>query len=119
VVLDPENNIFEISGESRPPDVAAFYNEILNWFDDFSLYMVKSHQDVPPPVFNLDLEYFNSSSAKYILDFCKLIAATKSKGREITVKWHYESDDMDMLETGREMSKISKMPFEYVQKDLK
>ncbi len=71
------------------------------------------------PVFNLDFEYFNSSSAKYILDFCKLISATRSKGREINLKWHYERDDMDMLEAGREMSRISKLPFEFVQKDIK
>ncbi len=119
VMLDPDNSVFEISGESRPSDVAAFYNEILSWFDDYSLSLLKSHQAGAPPVFNLDFEYFNSSSAKYILDFCKLMAAVRSKGRDITVKWHYEPDDMDMLETGREMSKISKMPFEYVQKDMK
>jgi len=119
VMLDPENSIFEISGESRPPDVASFYNEILSWYDDYSLSLFKSHQTGAPPVFNLDFEYFNSSSAKYILDFCKLMAATRSKGREVAVKWHYEPDDMDMLQTGREMSRISKMPFEYVRKDIK
>jgi hypothetical protein len=27
--------------------------------------------------------------------------------------------DMDMLESGREMSRISKMPFEYIKKDKK
>jgi len=119
VMLDPDNNFFEISGESRPSDVDAFYNEILSWFDDYSQFLFKSQQASAPPVFNLDFEYFNSSSAKYILDFCKLIAAMRSKGSDVTVKWHYESDDQDMLETGKEMSRISKMPFEYVQKDLK
>jgi hypothetical protein len=119
VLLDPENNTFEISGESRPSDVAAFYYEILSWFDNYSQYLLKSPHSGDIPVFNLDFEYFNSSSAKYILDFCKLIAATRSKGREINLKWHYESDDMDMLEAGREMSRISKLPFEFVQKDIK
>jgi len=119
VLLDPENNTFEISGESRPSDVASFYNEILGWFDNYSQYLSKSPYGGEPPVFNLDFEYFNSSSAKYILDFCKLIAATRTKGREINLKWHYERDDMDMLEAGREMSRISKLPFEFVQKDMK
>lgn len=119
VLLDPENNTFEISGESRPSDVASFYNEILSWFDNYSQSISKSPYSGDTPVFNLDFEYFNSSSAKYILDFCKLIAATRSKGREINLKWHYESDDMDMLEAGREMSRISKLPFEFVQKDIK
>lgn len=116
VVLDPENNFFEISGESRPPDVNLFYNEIINWFEDYSGYLIKSNQVVDTPVFNLDFEYFNSSSAKYLLDFCKMISSVRLKGRNITVKWHYEDDDMDMLESGREMSRISKMPFEYIKK---
>lgn len=119
VVLDPENNFFEISGESRPPDVNLFYNEIISWFNDYSLYLLKSNQETDTPVFNFDLEYFNSSSAKYILDFCKLISSVRSKGRDVMVKWHYEDYDFDMLESGREMSRISKMPFEYIKKDKK
>ena len=120
VVLDPENNMFEISGESRPPDVTAFYTEILRWLDDYTMHIVKFHDDSKYPLeFNLDFEYFNSSSAKYILDFCKQISNVRSRGKDVTVKWHYENDDMDMLEVGREMSRIARIPFEYIQKDLK
>jgi hypothetical protein len=115
VLLDPENNFFEISGESRPPDVNQFYNDIISWFDDYSHLLLKSDQG-EIPVFNFDLEYFNSSSAKYILDFCKLMSGVRSKGRDVMVRWHYEDDDIDMLESGREMSRISKMPFEFIQK---
>jgi hypothetical protein len=44
VILDPEKNRFEISGESRPPDVSFFYGEILNWLDDYSLHLSKSSE---------------------------------------------------------------------------
>jgi len=116
VILDPDKNIFEISGESRPPDVAGFYGEILNWFDDYSSFLVKSPVVKEPVVFDLDFDYFNSSSAKYILDFCKQIASVRSKGKNIGVNWHYEKEDNDMLEAGKEMSRISKFPFDYVQR---
>lgn len=119
VVLDPDENRYEISGESRPPDVATFYGDIISWFDDYSHYLLKSPETREPVVVNLDFEYFNSSSAKYILDFCKKIADVRSKGKEVSVSWHYEDDDLDMLETGREMSKMAKFPFEYVLKDKK
>lgn len=118
VILDPERNIFEISGESRPPDVAGFYSEILNWFDDYSSFLNRTGEKGEPVVFNLDFEYFNSSSAKYILDFCKQIAAERSKGRNVMVRWHYEKDDSDMLESGKEMSRIAKIPFEYNLKNI-
>jgi hypothetical protein len=116
VILDPDRNRYEISGESRPPDVAGFYSDILSWFEDYSHHLLRSDES-EPVVFNLDFDYFNSSSAKYILDFCKKIADVRTKGREINVKWHYEDDDIDMLETGREMSKMAKFPFEYIMKE--
>jgi hypothetical protein len=119
VILDPDKRIFEISGESRPPDVPVFYDEILRWLDDYTLHLSKSHDSRDPVEFNLDFEYFNSSSAKYILDFCKQLAQVRSKGKNVTVRWHYEDDDMDMLEVGREMSRMAKVPFEYIQKDNK
>jgi len=116
VILDPENSKFEISGESRPPDVGNFYGEILRWMDDYSQHLVRSYESKDPVVFNFDLEYFNSSSAKYILDFCKQIAAIPSKGKNTAIRWHYEADDMDMLEVGKELSRMAKFPFEFIKK---
>jgi hypothetical protein len=118
VVLDPEKKVFEISGESRPPDVSAFYNEILNWMDDYSVHLAKSGEHPEPVVFKFDLEYFNSSSAKYLLDFCKQVAGVNTRGKPVKVNWHYEEGDMDMLEVGREMSRMAKIPFEYIQKEI-
>jgi hypothetical protein len=117
VILDPDKKIFEISGESRPPDVGTFYGEILRWMDDYTIHLFRSQETKDPVVFNFDLEYFNSSSAKYILDFSKQIASVHSKGKNIAVKWHYEKDDADMLEVGREMSRMAKLPFEFIEKD--
>ncbi|HEX2977373.1 MAG TPA: DUF1987 domain-containing protein [Bacteroidales bacterium] len=111
VYLDPDKEIFEISGESRPPDVAGFYSDILKWFDDYSRLIVNTDNDVVN--FDFDLDYFNSTSAKYILDLCKKIGEVRSKGKMINVRWHYEPGDADMLEAGREMSRMAKFPFEF------
>ena len=119
VILDPDKNRFEISGESRPADVATFYEEIISWMDDYSHHLVKTNESTEPVAFNLDFEYFNSSSAKYILDFCKQIGNVRASGKEVLVRWHYDDDDMDMLEVGREMSRMARFPFEYVPKDIR
>jgi hypothetical protein len=34
----------------------------------------------------------------------------------VKVRWHYEADDIDILEAGKEMSRMAKIPFEYVEK---
>lgn len=117
VILDPERKIFEISGESRPADVGEFYGEIMEWLKDYSHHLVSNKDESDPVIFNFDLEYFNSSSARYLLDFCKQIAHVQSKGKDVMVKWHYEDDDMDMLEVGREMSRMAKLPFEFITRD--
>lgn len=118
VMFDPENNRFEISGESRPSDVASFYLEILRWFDEYSSNLGKTQEKNDPAVFNFDFEYFNSSSAKYILDFCKQIGDARSKGKNLSIRWHYDKDDLDMFQVGQEMEKISKTPFEFISKNF-
>ncbi len=117
VHFDPEEKRFEISGESRPPNVPAFYDEIIGWVNDFTKDLSVSGDKKDPVEFNLDFNYFNSSSAKYILDFCKKIATLRANGENAIIKWHYESDDLDMLEVGKEMSRMARIPFDYVQKD--
>jgi hypothetical protein len=115
VIFDTEKKIFEISGESRPNDVAGFFGEILSWLDDFNDHLSRQNIGSELFVFNLSFEYFNSSSAKYILDLCKKLARIHSGGHSIIVKWHYKKDDEDILEAGMEMSRLSNFIFDYVQ----
>jgi hypothetical protein len=113
VILDPDNFIFEISGESRPFDVPTFYQPLLTWLEEFGKHLAKMNDVIRPFDFIFNLEYFNSLSAKYILDLCKKLSKIHLEGYPINVKWQYEDGDDYMLETGQEMSKISRLPFEY------
>jgi hypothetical protein len=119
VILDPEKKIYEISGESRPPDVREFYDQILNWMDDFSIQLIKTGDKTEPVEFIFNFGYFNSSSGKLILDLCKVLARLQAKGMNVSIKWYYEKDDVDMLEVGHEISRIVKFPFEYVETEPK
>ena len=115
VILDPEKKIYLISGESRPPDVREFYGQILEWLEEFSKYITGSDRKNEPVIFNFKFEYFNSSSGKLILDICKVLAGFHLKTGNIVINWHYEKDDHDMLEAGKEISRIVKFPFEYLE----
>ena len=115
IVLDHENMIFQISGESRPKDIPGFYKPILHWLDEFGQNLIKQKDSTTLYEFNFRFEYFNSLSAKFILDICKKLFRLHCDGNNISVKWHYEEDDDDMLEVGQEMSRISKLPFDYVE----
>lgn len=113
VIFDPASNCFEISGESRPYDVPSFYQPLIAWLDDFNKELSEMAKSPESLEFRFNLEYFNSLSAKYILDLCKKLSKIRSDGHNINVVWKYEAGDEYMLESGQEMSKISKIPFDY------
>lgn len=115
VVLDPEKKIYKISGESRPSDVREFYDQIISWLIDFRWEFTNAKDYTEPLNFSFHLAYFNSSSAKLILDICKILSSLKLNGFNVTISWCYDPDDTDMLEVGKEISNIVKVPFEYIE----
>jgi len=119
VILDPESNQFNFSGESRPENVRKFYLPILEWLDSFAKEQSEmgSSARYSSLQVRFNFEYFNSTSAKYILDIFKALNVLNDLGIEILVKWLYEEDDEDMLEVGEEMSRMSKLEFEYINTD--
>jgi hypothetical protein len=117
VLLDPEKQIYQISGESRPPDVREFYGQIISWLEEFSPHLISSNDKNKPFVFNFNFEYFNSSSGKMILDICKILAGFHTKGINTIINWHFEKDDYDMHEAGKEISRIVKFPFTFIESE--
>jgi len=114
VNLNPEANKFDFTGESRPENVRSFYLPILEWLEQFATE-VSGKKGNTPLEFTFNLEYFNSTSAKYILDIFKVLYAINQSGSPLKVFWHYEEDDEDMLEVGMEMSRMSRIVFDYVK----
>ena len=116
IILDPEENKFELKGESRPENVRSFYLPILDWLEKFASEISGSGNNAPLE-FSFNFEYFNSTSAKYILDIFKILNTINSSGKAVKVSWHYEEDDEDMYEVGMEMSRMSGIDFEYVKEE--
>ena len=119
VILDPDASQFDFSGESRPENVRKFYLPILEWLDSYAKEQSEKSNSARASSLQVqfNFEYFNSTSAKYILDIFKALNVLNDLGMEILVKWLYEEDDEDMLEVGEEMSRMSKLDFEYVNTD--
>src|SRR3972149_2996005 len=107
VVLDAENNCFEISGRSYPEDTAEFYIPILEWIGNY----IKSPNK--KTVFSFKLDYFNSSSYKPFLDILLKLGEIKKKGFDLETQWHYKEGDMDIKEAGEEFAEIVDMPFSF------
>ena len=119
VTFDVEKRVFEISGESRPQDSREFYAQIITWLNELDAHLKPSGKEQNEYVFNLNFNYFNSSSGKFILDICKIIARIRAREINASVRWYHERDDNDMLEAGMEISQMVRFPFEYVETEPK
>lgn len=98
--FNPKTGIFLMEGESRPENSSKFYSPVLKWLNDF----FESNQNNKPITFVFKLDYFNSSSAKYIMDIMMLLTKFIDKGAKVDIEWHYDARDEDMLESGKEFS---------------
>jgi len=109
VKFDVEGTL-EIKGRSIPENSIEFYKPMVDWLDTYST------KSKPVTNVNIQLEYFNTSSSKCILDvFKKLEGIHKSGSSQIVINWHYEEDDEDMLEAGEDYQAIISVPFKMVQ----
>jgi len=108
IVLDPANNVFELSYRSLPENANGFYEPVFQWFDEYT----KNPDD--EMIFKFNLEYFNTASAKQI---AKILLLLEKLSQQIKVKiiWNYKKDDTDMLSSGKRYSKLLKVDFELIE----
>jgi hypothetical protein len=90
ITLDAEANLFKFSGESRPENTAAFFTPVIRWFLDFEsdlLARKEKRQEIPAIRFIFCFEYFNSTSAKYIMDILKRAQSLHQQKFPVTVEY--------------------------------
>jgi hypothetical protein len=55
-------------------------------------------------VFDLELTYFNSSTAKALMNLFKVLEEAAKHGTEVLINWHFAPDDDAMREFGEDFS---------------
>lgn len=113
LIFDVDEMLFSLEGECRPENVLTFFEPVMQWLDLFIDY-VKSGEASKKLDFHFKLEYYNSSSAKYIFEIFKKFKTVESNGVEVTMFWFYDILDEDLLECGQEYQKILGLNFKYV-----
>jgi len=118
VCFEPEKRILEISGYSRPENARDFYVNIINWLEEFNVWMAKSQKINPssePITFKFKYIYFNSSSAKFIFDIIQIISEMQKNNIPLKIYWYFDEDDDELREAGEELSDMANVPFHYVE----
>jgi len=100
-----QKGILKIEGRSIPEDAASFFKPIIEWTNNFSAEDVRV---------DIKLEYFNTSSSKFILEMLRAIDKNQTK-KNMLVNWFYEEGDLDVLESGQYFESILGIEFKYIE----
>ena len=109
VNFNADTGIVEIKGRSIPENSIEFYKPLVDWLDAYK----ENAQPMTKVI--IQLEYFNTSSSKCILDVFKKLEAIHKAKNPVEIHWYYEEDDEDMLEAGEDYESIIRVPFKMVE----
>ncbi len=81
--------VLRIKGRCYPSDVKKFFEPLLAWVKDY-VENPKSEQTAV----HIDLEYFNTTSGKLLLNLFEMLKSLYKNGHNVSVKWYeWESDE--------------------------
>ena len=109
VKFNAKDGIIEIKGRSIPENSVEFYKPLVDWLEEYKSSPLEKTR------VNIQLEYFNTSSSKCILDVFKKLEAIHKGKQEVEINWYYEEDDEDMLEAGEDYESIIRVPFKMIE----
>ena len=119
ITLSPSDNIFMIKGISRPENIRLIYEPVIGWMTEYRNVLAEDHSDYSeekPFILKLDLEYFNSSTVKFLFDIIRIVKLIKEEGTPVVIQWIHESDDQDCREAGEDLASLAEIDFTYVER---
>lgn len=106
--FDPQSGKLAISGNSMPENSESFYVPLLEWTKQF-----KASVGQGATVYvNVKLNYYNSSSMRYLTDWFMILSEINSGEHTVNVEWFFEEGDDLMEEAGEELSSLVELPFD-------
>ncbi|MCU0390765.1 MAG: DUF1987 domain-containing protein [Thermoflexibacter sp.] len=83
------DGIMHIKGRCYPSDVKKFFEPLMGWVSEYIQSPIARETTV-----HIDLEYFNTTSGKFILNIFESLKKLHVNGHGVKVKWYeWESDE--------------------------
>jgi len=106
VNFDPDHGLIELSGRSTPENTETVYRPLIDWMEEY----VKAPKE--STTVNIRFEYFNSSSAKYLIRLLEFLNRLDESGKKFAINWFYE--DEELLEYGEDFEDVLELHFNYI-----
>jgi hypothetical protein len=107
VHFDPGKGFFSVVGRSLPENAYNFFKPLI----DFTKQYVSAHTNKSTDL-TFKLDYFNSSSGRFIFEMLTIFEESYKKKQLVKVKWLVDKDDELMIEKGEELKSLLDIPFE-------
>ena len=108
IILNSDG-VIKIKGRSIHENVTDFFTPVEDWISGYLL----SPAEVT--YVDLNLEYFNSASAKVLIHLLQKITYVSLKHKKYIFNWYYEDGDEDILERGEYFSSVLDVPFNFIK----
>ncbi|MBR4266386.1 MAG: DUF1987 domain-containing protein [Bacteroidales bacterium] len=108
VLLDAQLGIFKIKGNSYPENPVDFYTPVHEWFTEYA------KSPLPKTEFQIHFKYFSTSSTQIFFDIFRILEDIKRTGKEVSIKWFYDSENEEIKENGETYSTLFYVPFEMI-----
>ena len=93
---DATTGKISMSGRCVPENAVDFFIPVKTWNEKYI--------EIAPSAteFQVELDYFNTSSSIILLNVFRLFTPVQNKGMSVNFIWVYVDDDLDMKEAGQE-----------------
>ncbi len=98
IIVDEEKKYMRFLGDSFPRNVSEYYEDITGWLDDY----LKSNFGTF--TFDCELQYFNSSTAKLLLNMLMDMDEASAGDNKVTVNWITTQENDMIIECGEDFS---------------
>jgi len=105
ISLDSTSGTLELYGRSIPENALAVYRPVMDWLDS---YVVEPRKKT---TLNFKIEFFNTSSSKFILQILKKLEEIHNQGFDVEVNWYY--NDEDIRDLAEDYEELVSMNFNY------
>ncbi len=108
IILDKDKNLFLIRGRSFPENAEELFADTLAWLDE---YMKQPNDHT---LLTIKLYYYNSSTARKLLEIFDRLEKIKKAGHDVTVQWYYQEEDDVIRENGEDFAMIFDLDFQLI-----
>ena len=107
ILLDENKSFFLIEGPSFPEDAFEVYAKVLNWVKKITSKFDNELQC------KFKYKVVSSASHKMLYETLTELEKLYNNASNISIHWHYEEMDEDMLEIGEDFAATLELPFEF------